>query len=224
MFLGVPRVWEKIAEKMKAIGKTTKGVKLKIAKWSKAKGLEHAKAANLPGYSSEFPGDGHYPYGYALVDKLLLSKVKMALGLEHCKFGSTGAAPITVETLEYFGALGIQINEVYGMSECTGATTWSTDDCHLWGSCGYAMQGTEVAIFNTESGKNVPVPFAGNIFQPSESEQGEICYRGRHIMMGYLANPALGPDHVAEIEKKSADAIGESASDSAVTTCGSMHF
>jgi acyl-CoA synthetase (AMP-forming)/AMP-acid ligase II len=130
--------------------------------------------------------------------------------LQECKFGFTGAAPITVETLEYFGALGIQINEVYGMSECTGATTWSTDECHLWGSCGYAMQGTEVAVFNPESKELVP--FAADIFAPPEAEQGEICYRGRHIMMGYLANPALGPEHVAEIEKKTAGAIGAWAS------------
>eukprot|EP01050_Picozoa_sp_SAG11_P040143 SAG11_NODE_17289_length_522_cov_2.196217_1_plen_92_part_00 len=51
-----------------------------------------------------------------------------------------------VETLEYFGALGILVNEVYGMSECTGATTWSTDACHKWGSCGFAMPGCEVAV------------------------------------------------------------------------------
>jgi hypothetical protein len=38
-----------------------------------------------------------------------------------------------VDTLEYFGQLGIQINEVYGMSECTGAVTWSTDHAHKWG-------------------------------------------------------------------------------------------
>jgi hypothetical protein len=28
-----------------------------------------------------------------------------------CKFGFTGAAPITTETLSYFGALGIQVKE-----------------------------------------------------------------------------------------------------------------
>ena len=65
-----------------------------------------------------------------------LTQIKAALGLDQCKFGFTGAAPITVDTLEYFGQLGIQINEVYGMSECTGATTWSLDRAHVWGSCG----------------------------------------------------------------------------------------
>merc|ERR1719353_50729 len=49
MFLGVPRVWEKIAEKMKAVGANTKGLKLTIAKWAKAKGIEHARNCQLGG-------------------------------------------------------------------------------------------------------------------------------------------------------------------------------
>ena len=217
IFLGVPRVWEKIAEKMKAIGKSTKGLKLKIAAWSKAKGLAHARATNLPGYSPDWAdegvttGTGSYPWGYTVANKLVLSKVKEALGLQKCKFGFTGAAPITVQTLEYFGALGIQVNEVYGMSECTGATSWSKDETHLWGSCGYAMEGTEVAIFQVDeaTGKKTMCPYAANLFQPTETEQGEICYRGRHIMMGYLAQPKLGAEHVAEIEKKTAESIDD---------------
>ena len=216
VFLGVPRVWEKIAEKMMAIGKSTKGTKLKIAKWSKGKGLEHAQATNLPGYTPAWAeggtsGDGSYPWGYKVADKLVLSKVKEALGLQECKFGFTGAAPITVATLEYFGALGIQVNEVYGMSECCGATSWSSDQTHLWGSCGYPIPGTEVAIFIVDevTGEKTRCPYAANCFAPTEPEQGEICYRGRHIMMGYLANPKLGDEHVKEIEKKTKESIDD---------------
>merc|ERR1711975_143206 len=116
-------------------------------------------------------------------------------GLEEGKFGFTGAAPITKDTLEYFGALGIQINEVYGMSECTGATTWSTDTHHLWGSCGWALPGNEVSIRNTE-GQEVP-----------DGVDGEICFRGRHIMLGYMANPDLGKEHVDTIKGKNEAAI-----------------
>ena len=44
---------------------------------------------------------------------------------------------------------------------------------------------------------------------PTEAEQGELCFRGRNIMMGYLANPDLGAEHVAEIEGKTKEAIDE---------------
>ena len=35
-------------------------------------------------------------------------------------------------------------------------------------------------------------PYAENYLAPTEEEQGELCFRGRHVMMGYLANPELG--------------------------------
>jgi long-chain-fatty-acid--CoA ligase ACSBG len=122
----------------------------------------------------------------------------------------TGAAPISTETLEYFGQLGIQINEVYGMSECTGATTFSSDVAHVWGSCGYAVPGCEVKCFKVnpdDVNDKKEVPACTSLENPSEEQQGEVCFRGRHIMMGYLANPDLGPEHMALIEKKTAESI-----------------
>jgi long-chain-fatty-acid--CoA ligase ACSBG len=203
MFLGVPRVWEKIAEKMMAMGANTKGLKKKLVTFSKGQGIAHARNCQLG-------GSGQYPPFHGIANKLVLSKVKAALGLEECKFGFTGAAPITVDTLEYFGALGIQINEVYGMSECTGATTWSLDEAHVWGSCGYTSAGTEVKIFRVDEkdlNKKKECPRAKDMFHPTDAEQGEICFRGRHVMMGYMANPKLGQAHVDEIKKKNAEAI-----------------
>ena len=48
-----------------------------------------------------------------------------------------------------------------------------------------------------------------DIFNAPEQNQGEICFRGRHIMMGYMAQPRLGKAHVAEITKKNAEAIDD---------------
>jgi len=200
----VPRVWEKIAEKMQAVGASITGFKRTLSTWAKGLGKEHAKECQL-GKS------GAKPWGYSLASGLIHKKAKTALGLEGCKFAFTGAAPITTETLEYFGQLGIQINEVYGMSENCGAATFSTDDCHVWGSCGWALPGTEVKIFSVGESINdtAEVAPAKDIFNATEEEQGELCFRGRHIMMGYLANPDLGEEHVEAIKKKNAGAIDD---------------
>jgi long-chain-fatty-acid--CoA ligase ACSBG len=176
-----------------------------ISTKAKALGLEHAD-------NCQMGGTGLKPAGYPIAEKIVFSKVKNLLGLGECKFGFTGAAPITFDTLSYFGSLGLQINEVYGMSECTGATTWSTDEAHVWGSCGWNLPGTEVKIFKCADGNindKKECPKAVNLSTPTEAEQGEICYRGRHIMLGYMANPDLGPKHVNEIKDKNRSAIDD---------------
>lgn len=173
LFLGVPRVWEKIQEKImaKAAQNPTTGIKNSLKLWALGLGLEHQENCQLG-------GSGEYGTGYAIAEKLVLSKVKLLLGLDQCKFCFTGAAPIKTETLQFYGRLGLNINEVYGMSECTGATTWSTDLAHRWGSCGWAVPSTEVSVRSKSSNEEV-----------LDGNEGEICYRGRHIMMGYMANP-----------------------------------
>lgn len=198
IFLGVPRVWEKFAEALKAVGAKTTGIMKSVSTFAKEKGLEHQRNCQLG-------GTGDFPSMYGMANAVL-NKVKGKIGLDECHFGFTGAAPITVDTLEYFGQLAIQINEVYGMSECTGATTWSNNEAHVWGSCGYIVPGVEVKIFDEKGGE---CPRADDINKAPDAAQGEVCFRGRHIMMGYLANPDLGEEHVAEITKKTEDAIDE---------------
>jgi len=191
LFLGVPRVWEKIQEKImaKSAANPTTGIKDSLKKWALGLGLEHQENCQLG-------GSGAYGTGYGIADKLVLSKVKVLLGLEECKFCFTGAAPIKTETLQFYGRLGLNINEVYGMSECTGATTWSTDLAHEWGSCGWAMPSCEISVRSKENNQEVP-----------NGVDGELCYRGRHIMMGYMANPDLGQEHVEMIRGKNRDSI-----------------
>lgn len=203
LFLGVPLVWEKIADKLRALGAQTTGMKKVVADWAKGVGIEHARNCQLG-------GSGRYPFGYSLANAVVLNNIKAALGLDQCKFGMTGAAPIRVDTLEYFASLGLDINEVYGMSECTAACTFSSSRVHQWGSCGYQLPGLEVKSFRVDPldlNKKTEVPRAPDLDCTEEEFQGELCFRGRSIMMGYLANPDLGEAHVAEIQKKTAEAI-----------------
>jgi long-chain-fatty-acid--CoA ligase ACSBG len=96
------------------------------------------------------------------------------------------------------------------MSECTGGTTFSTNFAHVWGACGWAIPGCEVKCFQLSAegdGDKAECPKAKDLENPTEAEQGELCYRGRHIMMGYMANPDLGPEHVKEIERKTDESI-----------------
>jgi len=205
LFLGVPRVWEKIAEKMK---KTVRAApppgccKASLISWAKGAGMAFAT-------SHQLGASGSTPSCYCLAEKAVQSKVKGLLGLDACKFGFTGAAPISKDTLGFFGQLGLQINEVYGMSECCGATTFSIDQAHVWGSCGFPMPGTEVKVFKVGGASLVEVPKTKDIFNPTDGEQGEICFRGRHIMVGYMANPDLGPAHMKKIQGKLTGAIDE---------------
>lgn len=64
--------------------------------------------------ASQFGESGVMPWGYGCANAIVLSKVKEALGLDQAKFCCVGAAPIAVETLEYFGSLGINIYEGFG--------------------------------------------------------------------------------------------------------------
>lgn len=144
-------------------------------------------------------------------EALILKMIKQQLGLGEAIFCVSAAAPITMDTLQYFGSLSVPILEMYGMSESTGATTMCTVRTKLWGSCGFAMAGTEVAILTHSEDGGAPkrCPLTQDLFHPRDEEQGEVCYRGRHIMMGYMANPSLGQEHMEEIARNNAEAIDE---------------
>ena len=138
------------------------------------RGADSVVMASAP-KEQQVGGSGSVPFGLSLARAIVFKKVKVALGLNECRHGFTGAAPMSNETQEFFGSLGVQINEAYGMSESSGVTTWSHNGCFKWGKVGWAMPGTELKIEH-ESGRDRP-------------GEGEICFRGRHIMMGYLNKP-----------------------------------
>ena len=104
-FLAVPRVWEKMYEKMQEIGRSTTGVKKTIATWAKAKGLEY----NMKRMNGVERAES---VGFKLANKLILTKIRDALGLTRCDLHLSGAAPISQEILKYFFSLNIVVTEV----------------------------------------------------------------------------------------------------------------
>nr|XP_040051627.1 long-chain-fatty-acid--CoA ligase ACSBG2-like isoform X2 [Gasterosteus aculeatus aculeatus]XP_040051628.1 long-chain-fatty-acid--CoA ligase ACSBG2-like isoform X2 [Gasterosteus aculeatus aculeatus] len=163
-FLGVPRVWEKMQDSMKAIGAKASPLRRTVALWAKSKGLQYNY--------SVMNGENVVPWGFMLANNLVFKKVRAALGLDRCKLCFTGAAPITKDTLEFFMSLNMPLLELYGMSESSGPHTISTDTHYQIASCGKVMPGSRTKLEN-----------------PDEDGSGEICMWGRHLFMGYLDMP-----------------------------------
>uniref|UniRef100_A0A8C1WIX8 long-chain-fatty-acid--CoA ligase n=1 Tax=Cyprinus carpio TaxID=7962 RepID=A0A8C1WIX8_CYPCA len=164
-FLGVPRVWEKMQEAMKSAGAKSSITKKKIADWAKGIGLQASYNA--------MNGDSSVPWGFTLANALVFKNVRKALGLDRCRACYTGAAPITKDTLEYFMSLYITVFELYGMSESTGPHSISCLYHVLFSfSCGKVLTGCKTKLD-----------------KPDTDGNGEICFWGRHVFMGYLNMP-----------------------------------
>lgn len=162
-FIGVPRVWEKIQEKMLSIGAQSGFLKKSIANWAKAQALEH----NL----KKMKGEHSSSWGYSIASNLILSKVKQALGLDRCNIFVSAAAPISMDVKKYFLSLDIPIMDAFGMSESSGAHCLAIPSCFNLTSVGQTILGCKTKVVNAEDG------------------QGEICMYGRHVFMGYLNEP-----------------------------------
>ncbi|KFO64679.1 Long-chain-fatty-acid--CoA ligase ACSBG2, partial [Corvus brachyrhynchos] len=160
-FLGVPRVWEKMEEKMKSVGMKSSALRRKVASWAKGVGLQ----TNL----KRMNGCSEVPVNFRLARQLVYRKVRKAIGLDRCTKCYTGAAPITRDTLEFFLSLNIPVLELYGMSESSGPHTISLPHAFKLGSCGKELTGCHTLIH-----------------KPDKDGVGEICFSGRHIFMGYL--------------------------------------
>ena len=137
IFLGVPRVWEKIQQKMVEKGSKNSGLKKMIARWARGVALENQKNIE-EGKARSF--------SFSLANKLVFSKVREALGLDRCRLQVTAAAPISKETLEFFLSINIPLYEIYGMSESSGPATLSYPGQFRIAKAGVVMPGGEVKI------------------------------------------------------------------------------
>jgi long-chain-fatty-acid--CoA ligase ACSBG len=160
IFFAVPRIWEKFRDAIEGELSKTTGLKLHILSFAKSIGRK-AQDSRVHGQ----PG----PFGYWLADRLVFKSLRDKMGLDNCRVMSSAAAPLPSAVTEFFANFDIPIHQVYGMSECSGVSTVNVDSSFIPGSVGKAMDGLEVMID-----------------QPDKDGNGEICFRGRHVFMGYL--------------------------------------
>lgn len=163
IFFGVPRVYEKMAEKMAATFKANSRLKQKLIQWSRNVGLR--------GNISMLNG-GSTPFGWTIAKRLIFSKIRKALGFDRCIFSCSGAAPISREALEFFASINIPVFEALGLSESSGPHVVSLPSKGRLTSVGAIKDYCPVFLDKTNA-----------------EGEGEICFDGRNIFMGYLNDP-----------------------------------
>ncbi|MBN8835436.1 MAG: AMP-dependent synthetase [Niastella sp. SCN 39-18] len=161
LFCTVPRLLEKVYEKIMAKGAEQTGIKKKLFYW--AVGLAEK-------YDAQNKGSLSYRLQLALANKIVFSKWREGLG-NHIKFIVTGGAACQVRLLRIFTGAGVPIYEGYGPTENSPVISVNCrkEGGTKFGTVGLPLDGQEV------------------ILQPD----GEICVKGPSVMMGYYKRPDL---------------------------------
>jgi long-chain acyl-CoA synthetase len=168
----VPRVFEKVHNKVVMGAEESGGLKLKIFRWAMDVGYRVSTLVRGGGRPT-----GLLAMQHGLAQKLVYSKLQERFG-GRLRFFISGSAPLSVEVAEFFHAAGILVAEGYGLTETSAATFVNRPEKFRLGTVGLPMPGTEVRI---------------------APEDGEILLRGRGVMRGYHKLPdatreCLAPD------------------------------
>jgi long-chain acyl-CoA synthetase len=156
-------VWEKVRAGIQA--------KLAAEESQRKRGIaERAVATGLEVVRRTQRGEP-VPFGlrarHAVLDRLVLAKVRHAIGLDRCGFASSAASPLAVDVAEFFAALGLPLVEVYGMTETTAVATGNRPGRVKIGTVGPALAGIEVRL----------------------ADDGEVLVRGPINTPGYFRQP-----------------------------------
>jgi long-chain acyl-CoA synthetase len=162
VFLGVPRIWEKLQS----------AVLIKIKDASAIKRWLFSRCLAIGRYAAERRLN-QQPLGAGLTLAwwgaywLMLRALQNYVGLRRARFCFSAAATISPDVLRFFHDIGIRVKEGYGMTESTGLSfIHMGEDIHL-GTVGKPIPGVEFQI----------------------ADDGELLKRGQSIFVGYYKNP-----------------------------------
>jgi long-chain acyl-CoA synthetase len=167
VFFGVPRIWEKFHAAMAAKLAETTGAKKQLVDWARSVcarvNAHRDRGERIP---------RRLEAQYRLADKLVISKIKQAIGFDRVRELISGAAPIAPDVLAFFASLDLPIHEVYGQSEDSGPTSFNLHGRTKIGTVGPPIPGLEVKL----------------------GDDGEILIRGPNVFLGYYKEPEATAD------------------------------
>ncbi len=168
LFTTVPRLLEKVYERIMSKGAELTGIKRKLFNWTVALGEKYDNLKS-PGL--------WYDMQLALANKLIFSKWREALG-NNIEEIITGGAACQVRLLRIFNAARIPIYEGYGPTENSPVISVN---CRVKGGTKFGTVGLPIG------GQELKL-------QPD----GEICVKGPSVMMGYYKQPGLTAETVID--------------------------
>jgi long-chain acyl-CoA synthetase len=161
-FFAVPRIWEKLKAGLEAMQAAQPEEQRKPVEQALAAATERVRLRQ-----QGKPVPPELEAQVARADEELFSKLRQMLGLDQLVAVNVGAAPTPVDVVEFFHAIGIELAELWGMSETCGTGTCNRPGQVKIGSVGPPSPGVELRL----------------------AEDGEVLCRGEFLMSGYRNQP-----------------------------------
>jgi long-chain acyl-CoA synthetase len=157
----VPRIYEKVYDKITGKVEAAGGLKPKLFNWAVGVGGEVSRRRR-----NQESVPLTLKMKHALADKLVLHKIRDAFG-GRLKWAASGAAPLNKSIAEFFDACGVIILEGIGMTENTSFSHMNRLSANKYGTVGQVGAGIEHQL----------------------AEDGEVLIRGPNVMKGYFKDP-----------------------------------